>query len=79
MPTVLLLCVAGLEINYYLFIICFIINRAVVCVDENRFLGHENESISGIFLYPPEASGGYFGLAFPTPPPRVERFLASTL
>ena len=25
-------------------------------------------------LYPPEASGGYFGLAFATPPPRVERF-----
>ena len=32
------------------------------------------------FLYPPEASGGYFGLAFATrPPPRVERFSALTL
>ena len=31
------------------------------------------------FLYPPEASGGYFGLAFATPPPRIERFLAFTL
>ena len=31
-------------------------------------------------LYPPEASGGYFGLAFATPPPpRVERFSALTL
>ena len=30
--------------------------------------------------YPPEASGGYFGLAFATlPPPRVERFSALTL
>ena len=32
-----------------------------------------------IFLYPPEASGGYFGLASATPPPRVERFSALTL
>ena len=32
------------------------------------------------FLYPPEASGGYFGLASATPPPpRVERFSALTL
>ena len=32
-------------------------------------------------LYPPEASGGYFGLASATPPlpPHVERFLALTL
>ena len=31
-------------------------------------------------LYPPEASGGYFGLASATPPPpRVERFSALTL
>ena len=30
-------------------------------------------------LYPPEASGGYFGLAFAMPPPRVERFSALTL
>ena len=29
-----------------------------------------------LLLYPPEASGGYFGLAFATPPPRVERFSA---
>ena len=29
----------------------------------------------GILLYPPEASGGYFGLVFATlPPPRVEIF-----
>ena len=27
----------------------------------------------------PEASGGYFGLAFATPPPRVERFSVLTL
>ena len=32
-----------------------------------------------ILLYPPEASGGYFGLVFATPPPRVERFSALTL
>ena len=34
-----------------------------------------------MLLYPPEASGGYFGLAFATlpPPPCVERFLALTL
>ena len=32
-----------------------------------------------IFLYPPEASGGYFGLAFAMPPLRVERFSALTL
>ena len=31
-------------------------------------------------LYPLEASGGYFGLEFATPPPpRVERFSALTL
>ena len=32
-------------------------------------------------LYPPEASGGYFGLVFamPPPPPRVERFSALML
>ena len=30
-------------------------------------------------LYPPEASGGYFGLASAMPPPRVERFSALTL
>ena len=31
-------------------------------------------------LYPPEASGGYFGLAFAMPPPpRIERFSALTL
>ena len=34
--------------------------------------------LSGL-LYPPEASGGYFGLASAMPPPRVERFLALTL
>ena len=32
-----------------------------------------------VLLYPPEASGGYFALAFATPPPRVERFSALTL
>ena len=36
-----------------------------------------------LLLYPPDASGGYFGLAFatppPLPPPRVERFSALTL
>ena len=32
------------------------------------------------YLYPPDASGGYFGLASATPPPpRVERFSALTL
>ena len=30
-------------------------------------------------LYPPEASGGFFGLAFTMPPPPVERFSALTL
>ena len=30
-------------------------------------------------LYPPEASGGYFGLAFAMLPPRIERLLALTL
>ena len=34
-----------------------------------------------LLLYPPDASGGYFGLAFAMPPlpPCVERFLALTL
>ena len=36
-------------------------------------------SISLLLLYPPEASGEYFGLVFATPPPHVERFLALTL
>ena len=38
-------------------------------------------AVVGYLLYPPEASGGYFGLAFatPLPPPRVERFSALTL
>ena len=36
--------------------------------------------ITRVLLYPPEASGGYFGLASATPPPlRVERFSALTL
>ena len=36
--------------------------------------------ITHLLLYSPEASGGYFGLAFATPPPPcVERFLALTL
>ena len=35
---------------------------------------------SSLLLYPPEASGGYFGLAFAAPPPlRLERFSAFTL
>ena len=34
----------------------------------------------GLFLYPPEAPGGYFRLAFATPPPpHVEIFSALTL
>ena len=48
-------------------------------------LNDTNNKVKGVpfgecLLYPPEASGGYFGLAFATPPPpRVERFLALTL
>ena len=36
-------------------------------------------SVFDNLLYPPEASRGYFGLEFATPPPRVERFSALTL
>ena len=32
-----------------------------------------------ILLYPPEASGGYLGLAFAKTPPRIEKFSALTL
>ena len=44
-----------------------------------KFKGAYNSLIAHTFLYPPEASGGYFGLASATPPPRVERFSALTL
>ena len=45
------------------------------------FIEGMGESLNHILLYPLEASGGYFGLAFatPPPPPRVERFSALTL
>ena len=45
-----------------------------------KFVYHVNKYLLVPSLYPPEASGGYFGLAFATPPPPcVERFLALTL
>ena len=35
--------------------------------------------ISSLLLYPPDASGGYFGLAFNTPPPHLEIFGVNAL
>ena len=61
--------------------VCNSLNNGPRCLgcETNLYKSWTGSLLMWSYLYPPEASSGYFGLAFTTPPPRVERFSALTL